>query len=63
MEDVIIQEYEKYKQYVFKSGYIKEDSFTLQSFIQYLKNKRKSELRIDEKIWFEIKTNYNGIWI
>lgn len=63
MEDRIIKEYEEYRQLLFKIGHIKEDSFTLESFIQYLKDKNKPKPLIDEKTWYLIKTTYNGIWI
>lgn len=63
MEDRIINEYEKYKLELFKIGHIKEDSFTLQSFIQYLKDKKKPKSLIDKKTGHKIEIKYNGVWI
>lgn len=63
MENRIIEEYEKYKKELFKVGHIKEDSFTSQSFIQYLKNKKKPKTLIENGVWYKIEMKYNGIWI
>jgi hypothetical protein len=37
MDDRMVKEYENYKQELFKVGHIKKDSFTLQSFINWIK--------------------------
>lgn len=64
MEDIIIKKYNEYRDYILKKGHIKEDTFTLKSFIDWIKeDKKEVKPLIDEKLWFEIKSKYNGVWI
>lgn len=64
MEDIILKKYNEYRGYVFKNNHIKEDTFTLKSFIDWIKeDKKEVKLLIPEELWFEIKSKYNGVWI
>lgn len=64
MDDIIIKKYTEYKDYIFKKSLIKEDTFTLKSFIDWLKeDKKEIKPLIDESLWFEIESKYNGVWI